>query len=129
MLIATIKDTPKIMEKLQDYIYAQKLYAAWCNILWFHIYQPENTRNPDTAWSVTWRTAGRLVANLRGLGENYMAFYCSGIRENEEDTIEGTVDNEISEDLLSIGWEWQPYPDIDPNEHFDKEDDDDESIS
>ena len=51
---------------------AVKLYAALCNVEWID----PNGREP--AISVSWRAAGRIVAELRSNGEDYIDFYCSG---------------------------------------------------
>ncbi len=53
-------------------------------------------KQPDWIYSCSWRYAGGMIADLRGLGEDYMDFYCSGG--------EGLVDPEIEEDLYKLGW-------------------------
>lgn len=98
---------PEILEKLKNPAYAQNLYAAWCNQEWqkrevFPILS-------DTTWSVSWRTAGGIVARLRGEGENYMDYYCSGIHNDDEllalgFVTEGVVTDEIKQDLAKLNW-------------------------
>jgi hypothetical protein len=102
--------------------YAQNLYAAMCNIRW----QPRDVIPilKDEYWSCSWRAAGREVADLRARGEDYMDYYCSGIRggtsydlvnddkyfERTGFVSEGEVTEEIEQDLLSIGWQWSEWP-------------------
>lgn len=99
-----------IKEKCAEDRYAQNLYAAMCNIDW-----GKSEMMPillDQRWSCSWRTAGGIVANIREEG-NYLDWYCSGIGEglgngDPEGTrgyvSEGTVTDEIREDLKSLGW-------------------------
>ena len=112
-----------IIEKCNDKIYAQHLYAAMCN--------NEFTKNDvwpilsDKRWSCSWRYAGGIIADIRQEGD-YIDWYCSGIR-NENDLDENSfreltkeqqiahleakayvgesfVTDEIRQDLLKIGW-------------------------
>ena len=106
--LATLKD------KMQDYAYAQKVYAAMCNVTWVHESRPFNYQvkmdeyrvNPtiqygfEWMWESSWRVAGSIVSDIREQGEDYIAFYCSGIG----DVAEGTVDSEVKEDLGQLGW-------------------------
>ena len=95
--------------------YAQNLYAALCNND-FQKHEVWPMLKNDT-WSVSWRGAGSLVADLRNEGD-YMDWYCSGMgllatydeKEGEEYMArkqyvsEGTVIDEIREDLGRLGW-------------------------
>jgi len=100
--------------------YAQNVYAAMCNMRW----QPMDVFPilRDEYWSCSWRCAGGLVADFRGVGD-YMDWYCSGIGGfipyDEEDgkiylsekkyVPEGTVTDEILADFAKLGWvpiEW-----------------------
>ena len=95
--------------------YAQNLYAALCNND-FQKHEVWPMLKNDT-WSVSWRGAGSLVAELRDQGD-YMDWYCSGMgllatydeKEGEEYMArkqyvsEGTVTDEIREDLGRLGW-------------------------
>jgi hypothetical protein len=102
--------------------YAQNLYAAICN---------QNFQKNDVwpvlkneTWGASWRSAGGIVADMRGEGD-YMDWYCSGIRgsisesELAEMTVEqqeryhwyeknfvseSVVTDEIRADLLKLGW-------------------------
>ena len=89
-----------IVEKVRsDDVYAKKLYAAMCNIRWQ--YQDIMMVLRDEWWYVSWRTAGSIIADIRGEGD-YMDWYCSGS--------EGHVDPEITADLADIGWHWSEWP-------------------
>ncbi len=70
---------------------ARELYSSMCNVVWRHQGMPEGTE-----WSVSWRSAGRIVAELRGLGEEYTDFYCS--------SGEGDVTERIAARLSAMGW-------------------------
>jgi len=95
--------------------YAQNLYAAMCNMQFV-----KNEVWPlikDQRWSASWRSAGGIVADMREQGD-YIDWYCSGIGEGlgngDKDgdkgyVPEGTVTDEIREDLFKLGWipkEW-----------------------
>jgi hypothetical protein len=94
-------------------VYAQHLYAAMCNQDWQH--QDVWTVLTDEIWHVSWRGAGRVVAELRGQGD-YLDWYCSGMmRSHPDDDLvhngtqeqhvpEGSITDEIREDLAQIGW-------------------------
>ena len=95
-----------ICEKVKDDVYAQNLYAAMCN--------NEFVRNEilsilrEEFWSCSWRHAGGIVADLRDEGD-YMSWYCSGMMWDSENlpdlfVSEGTVTDEIRNDLLTLGW-------------------------
>jgi hypothetical protein len=97
--------------------YAQNLYAAMCNMQFqkmkiFPILKEER-------WSCSWRTSGGVVADLREEGD-YINWYCSGIGSglgNGDDdgtkgfVSEGTVTEEIRQDLRKLGWIPVPYND------------------
>ena len=93
--------------------YAQNLYAAMCNQDW-----QRNDVWPllkGQTWSCSWRYAGGIVAHMREEGD-YIDWYCSGIQgEPDDDWVdlghvpEGTVTDQIREDLFKLGWipkEW-----------------------
>ena len=88
--------------------YAQNLYAALCNQEW----QRNDVwpRLKDQRWSCSWRYAGGIVAHMREEGD-YIEWYCSGIQgEPDADWVdlghvpEGTVTDQIREDLFKLGW-------------------------
>lgn len=120
-LVEDIRNTPEIMAKIraEDRRYAQNLYAAWCNMQWC-----KRDTWPILAeeyWTASWRSAGGIVADLRNQGEDYMDYYCSGIRNVDYDeeinktwdvlgyASEGEVTEEIEQDLSKIGWFPVPY--------------------
>jgi hypothetical protein len=84
-------------EMLADDSFAHEVYAALCNMRW------RNKNNPGAIYAVSWRHAGGVVAQIRGLGENYMDFYCSGR--------EGRVSERVLKALGALGWEPWPYDD------------------
>lgn len=116
--------TSKVMvEKAQSREeYAQNLYAAMCNNDFI-----KNEVWPlltEQTWSASWRSAGGIVANMVGEGD-YIDWYCSGIKSDWSDedfrnaskeeqeryiwmknnfVSEGTVTEEIKQDLFNIGW-------------------------
>ena len=103
-----------MLKKVQDReTYAQNLYAAMCN----NVFQKNEVwpRLRDEYWSCSWRSAGGIVADLRGQGD-YIDWYCSGIMGvGEADSFQGyvsesTVTDEIRQDLFALGWTVQPHP-------------------
>lgn len=93
--------------KCQDENYAQNLYAALCNNLFF-----KNNKE----WSCSWRYSGGIVAELRNTfiddwtkKEDYINWYCSGMSDKKEYVSEGTVTSEIMSDLNNLGWEVRNY--------------------
>lgn len=124
-LVEEIRNCPEMMAKIRadDRRYAQNLYAAWCNMQWC-----KREMWPVLAedyWTASWRSAGGIVADLRNKGENYMDYYCSGMRgglsfDGKEDAeyfertgyvSESDVTDEIATDLNSLGWFPVPYDD------------------
>jgi hypothetical protein len=115
-LYEDLKADLEIMNKLQEDRYAQNVYAALCNMRW----QPEEVWPvlTDEYWSCSWRSAGGLVADLRGIGEDYMSWYCSGIGGGltYDETLaegyvpEGEVTDEIRADFARLGWHPSPWP-------------------
>ena len=109
-----------ILAKVQRDSYAQNLYAALCNMQWQKSEVWPVLKND--LWSCTWRSAGGIVAELRGEGD-YLDWYCSGMGGGigyytEEDirhmerygyVSESTVTDEIREDLASLGWHPVPW--------------------
>jgi hypothetical protein len=124
-----LRTTDWIIEKCQDDIYAQHLYAAMCNMRWQRMEVFPILK--DQYWSCSWRFAGGIVADIQGKGD-YIDWYCSGIRNDssmeqteqaeltEEQELfrmkiqayvsEGVVTDEIKSDLARLGWqpvEWE----------------------
>lgn len=119
-----MKSASWLVDKARRYRhYAQNLYAAMCNMQWQKMDVIPILK--DEYWSVSWRRAGGLVAELRDDGEDYMDYYCSGMRgglsfDGKEDSdyfertkyaSEGVVTDEVREDLARLGWQPVPYDD------------------
>lgn len=109
--------------------YAQNLYAAMCNNDFQRIDVWPVLKNET--WGCSWRSAGGIVANMRGEGD-YIDWYCSGIRNDLSDEEyramtkeqqerwlyfknnfvgESVVTDEIRADLLRLGWAVVTDPD------------------
>lgn len=89
-----LRTTEWIVAKVKaDNDYAQRLYATLCN----NEFQQQDVWQvlKNHSWSCSWRYAGGVVANIREEGD-YMDWYCSGN--------ENTIDEEVEEDLLNLGW-------------------------
>jgi hypothetical protein len=123
-----------VRQHCRDDVYAQNLYAALCNMRW----QPTEVwpMLKDELWSCSWRHAGAVVAQLRnsintgpdGIADtaDYLDWYCSGIipESDQDDAVgeirstqgyvsEGTVTDQIRQDLAALGWHPVPWPDED----------------
>ena len=111
-----------ILVKCKDDCYAQNLYSAICNMQWLPLDVMAILK--DQLWSASWRAAGRIVADLRNQAfmqadgvsqiESYMDWYCSGLVSDGSGqrtgyVSEGTVTDQIREDLLKLGWVPVPY--------------------
>jgi hypothetical protein len=113
-----MQNSPMILEKVKQDRYAQNLYAAMCNMQWQKSAVWPVLKNE--LWSVSWRSSGGLVAELRGEGD-YLSWYCSGmgggdyIVDDYDDLMrqgfvsESTVTDEIRSDLGSLGWHPVPW--------------------
>lgn len=95
-----LANSTEICEKVLDDEYAKDLYRALCNMQWMKREVMPVLRNE--LWRASWRCAGAVVADLRQEGD-YLNWYCSGR--------EGTVTEEIQEDLARLGWVLVEYPD------------------
>ena len=115
-LLQCMRDTDWFMEKIRKRSYAQNIYAAMCN----NRFMPNEewailSEDEGYMWSATWRCAGKIVADLRNQGEDYMDYYCSGISDKDGDeqvtgyVTESTVTDEVRSDLLLLGWIVRPY--------------------
>jgi hypothetical protein len=105
--------------------YAQNMYAAMCNMRWQKAEVWPTLK--DEYWSASWRSSGGIVAELRAKGEDYMDYYCSGIKGGmsydpaDDDEYfaknnyvsEGEVTEEIAADLAKLGWHPSPWPEDD----------------
>ena len=128
----------KIRQRCRDDVYAQNLYAALCNMRW----QPTEVwpMLKGEVWSCSWRHAGAVVAELRNsvtinpdgvtATEDYLDWYCSGIQPgyqwDSDDAVrdvkvtdgyvtEGTVADQIGQDLAELGWHPVPWPNEEDN--------------
>lgn len=81
-------------------VYSQNLYAALCNNCFYY---------RDIEWGCSWRMSGGIVADLRNKGEDYIDWYCSGMATKNGYVPEGFVTEEVSLDLMKIGWVVKPY--------------------
>lgn len=127
-LVEDIRNCPDMMAKIraEDRRYAQNLYAAWCNMQWCpRALVPAIRQADEDLWTASWRSAGGIVADLRNKGEDYMDYYCSGMRggfsfdgKDDDDYFmrtgyasESVVTEEIAADLNKLGWFPVPYDD------------------
>jgi hypothetical protein len=101
-----LRTTGWILEKIRNSdVYAQNLYAALCN----NDFQKRDVMPilTNKTCSYSWRYAGGIIADMQQKGD-YIDWYCSGIRESgmpDEGFVgEGTVTEEIEQDLLKLGW-------------------------
>jgi len=84
-------DLMQLAPALRDHHgFADELYCALCNTEWAH--------DDGTEWTGSWRYAAGIVAHLRGRGEDYMDFYCSGGGS------EGTISSRVRDALATLGW-------------------------
>ena len=101
-----LRSTQWICDKVkQSDSYAQNLYASMCNRDFI-----KNDVWPiltEETWSCSWRHAGGIIADMQEKGD-YIDWYCSGIMEEGHEipgfVTEGTVTDEIEQDLLKLGW-------------------------
>jgi hypothetical protein len=121
-----MRSTEWLVEKVRNSdVYAQNLYAAMCNMRFQKLDVIPILK--EEYWSCSWRSAGGVVADLRGEGD-YIDWYCSGMGRyaalSEEDggleinqfeeskfVPEGTITEEIRQDLRKLGWKPVPYED------------------
>ena len=133
-----LRTTQWMLHKVRsNEVYAQNLYAAMCNNDFKKLEYddtPDNVvqvlRDGPIMWSCSWRYAGGIIADMREEGD-YIDWYCSGInREYTEEELEdmteeqrdrchlvasfvseSVVTDEISADLLKLGWRVVPDQD------------------
>lgn len=116
-----LRSTEWIVEKARaNESYAQNIYAALCNMRWQKLDVLPILK--DEYWSCSWRHSGGIVADMLGKGD-YIDWYCSGIRGGDEPDVyensplpgtfvsEGTVTDEVKEDLNKLGWVPSEWPD------------------
>lgn len=105
-----ILGSPEAASAAADGGFAQALYAAMCNRQW------RRADGTGERWACSWRGAGGIVAELRGRGEIYVDWYCSGISDvdlepadapppaAERPVPEGTVRDDVRDLLGRLGW-------------------------
>ena len=112
-LYKDLANSPVILEKVKDDVYAQHLYSALCNTVWYpNEVIPLLRQSEQDGWGCSWRSAGGFVASLRGEGD-YLDWYCSGMVYGYDETTdrvknsvpEGTISEEICRDLKELGWQ------------------------
>jgi hypothetical protein len=122
-----LRSTKWICDKVKaSDAYAQNLYAAMCNMEFQRIAVMPILR--DQRWSCSWRHAGGIIADMIEKGD-YIDWYCSGMGGLDGDydptggesfeewqtrtkyVPEGTVTEEIEQDLNSLGWKSMEYDD------------------
>lgn len=103
--------------------YSQNLYAAMCNMQFIKLAVIPILK--DQRWSVSWRHAGGIVADMREQGD-YIDWYCSGIGNDDTGygldhrrangyVSESHITDEIKEDLKKLGWVPVPWDDDEDN--------------
>ena len=82
----------RIMGLCRSDAFATLLYAALCNTTWRHA-------ATDMDWHCSWRSAGGVLAHIRGEGD-YLDWYCNGG--------EGIVDERVLAEIEQLGWTLVP---------------------
>jgi len=92
-----------IVDKVrQNEIYAQNLYAAFCN----NEYASKDVWGilSNVRWNCSWRYAAQMIAEIHEESD-YLDWYCSGIRlYNDLYVPESVLVPEVQTDLDQIGW-------------------------
>lgn len=120
-LVADIEDSMKVRDMVKDDQFAREVYSALCNMQWLKVdlsvddfYKERmlkiiaegNTYRVEEMFTVSWRTAGGIVADMRNkyhnASEDYMDWYCAGN--------EGEVSERVSEAFEELGWLSRPWP-------------------
>ena len=100
-LYRDIIDSDTIKSKMRaSKDYCKRFYAAMCNTDVYKV-------GAEGEYGMSWRSAGGLIADILGEGD-YLNWYCSGN--------EGFVDDEVADDLNTIGWIAVPM-EVDMSEH------------
>lgn len=102
-LATDLKNSEYIKEKIKGSDkYLQHLYAALCSNQF--VKNDVYSLLTDDYWSCSWRSAGGIAAELAVNNTyDYLDYYCSGMF-GEKNIQEGTITDEIREDLFKIGW-------------------------
>jgi hypothetical protein len=98
-----IRRTWWMVEKVRSSdVYAQNLYAAFCN----NEFAPKDIWGilKNVKWSCSWRYAGTMVAEIRE-DSDFNDWYCSGIQlTNQLFVPESIIVPEIETDFDQLGW-------------------------
>ena len=123
-----LRSTQWILDKVRaSDSYAQNLYAAMCNMQFVKLEVLPILK--EERWSASWRHSGGIIADMQEKGD-YIDWYCSGMGglsmqwDEDKETFEswqartkyvpeGTVTEEIKEDLKKLGWAPVEWPDDD----------------
>lgn len=90
-LLRNIQDSDNIKSKMRNSRdYCERFYGTLCN---------NELMYGDYVTGYSWRATGGLIADILGEGD-YMNWYCGGR--------EGAIDEEVQDDLNSIGWRVVP---------------------
>jgi hypothetical protein len=84
----------EFMARIADMDFAVNTYCMFLNREWVH--------SLGDRWSASWREAGGLVADWRGIGETYIDFYMSDFFAPT--SVNQEVQNIISEMFGRVGW-------------------------
>jgi hypothetical protein len=121
-----LRSTQWILDKVRaSNSYAQNLYAAMCNMQFVKLEVLPILK--EERWSASWRHSGGIIADMQEKGD-YIDWYCSGMGglsmqwDEDKETFEewqvrtkyvpeGTVTEEIKEDLKKLGWAPIEWPD------------------
>ena len=106
-LALDMRDNELIVSCLEDIEIAKDFYRALCDVEWFKVnLLPEDEeiierlKGTRKVWSCSWRSAGRIISDIRNqkfnTNESYLDFYCSGDEGNVSELVEGC--------FKKIGW-------------------------
>nr|WP_250808616.1 hypothetical protein [Neorhizobium tomejilense] len=84
----------EFMALVADMKFAVNVYCVFQNAEWYH--------DSGDRWSASWRSAGGIVAQWRGLGETYLDFYMSDFYSPE--SVDPACQAEIVTMFAASGW-------------------------
>ena len=97
-----IKLTNWIVDRVRhDDVYAQNLYAAFCN----HVFMPQDVWGilNNVVWHCQWRYAAGIIGEIREEPDEF--WYCSGLQLiNPGFVAESVITDEIENHIKKIGW-------------------------
>lgn len=88
---------------------AKDVYRSLCNVAWVPMDSKAATYDEcdpgdEGVFTISWRSAGQVVADLRDQGEDYLDFYCSGREASITDEILEAMKNVGLRPLIPKGW-------------------------